>query len=86
VSAQVLATYTSDDAQLRGKRPPALLVSTSGRGRVVYCAAEVDKAMFFYSDGYLRRLIANACGWAAGAIPPSVEVRGPLILAGNQSQ
>ena len=78
--AQVLASYTSEDPALRGRRLPAFHVSTFGAGRVVYFAAGVDKAMFFYPDGYLRSLIANACRWAAGAVPPPVEVSGPLIL------
>ena len=77
---QVLATYTSDDPALRGKHLPAFHVSTFGAGRVVYFAAGVDKAMFFYPDGYLRRLIASACRWAAGDVQPAVEVNGPLIL------
>ncbi len=77
---QVLVTYTSDYQSLRGKRLPVFHVSTFGAGRVVYFAAGVDKAMFFYPDGYLRSLIANACRWAAGDVPPPVEVNGPLIL------
>src|SRR5262249_32321605 len=38
------------------------------------------KGLFFYPDGYMRELLANACRWAAQA-PPPVEVAGPLILA-----
>lgn len=59
---------------------PALLVSTCGKGRVAYFAAGVDMAMFFYPDGYQRRLLANALRWAAGDVAPPAEVSGPLML------
>lgn len=59
---------------------PATVVSTAGKGRVVYFPAAVDKALFFYPEPYQRELLRNACDWAAGA-PPPVEVRGPYMLA-----
>jgi len=56
------------------------MVATYGKGRVVYFAAGFDKAMFFYPDGAHRKLLTNACRWAAGEAPPPVEVKAPLIL------
>jgi hypothetical protein len=79
-AGQVLATYTSEDPALRGRELPAILVSEFGAGRIAYFAAGVDKAMFFYPDGACRRLLANACRWAAGSVPSPLEVKGPLIL------
>jgi hypothetical protein len=79
--AQVLATYTSEDPRLSGRRLPAVMVAGFGQGRAVYFPAGVDKAMFFYPDGYQRRLIAGACRWAAHGASPPLEVEGPLILA-----
>ena len=71
---------TSQDDRPEG-RHPAVIASTFGKGRVVYFAAGVDKAMFFYPDTYMRQLLSNACRWAAGDVPPPVEVAGPLVLA-----
>lgn len=59
---------------------PAAVVSQVGKGRVVYFPAALDQAMYFYPAGYLRRMLRNACDWAAGA-PPPVEVDAPMILA-----
>lgn len=60
---------------------PAVVTSTFGNGRVVYLAAGIDKAMFFYPDSYQRALIVNACRWAAADASPPFEVTGPLLLA-----
>jgi hypothetical protein len=78
---QVLMTYNVSQPELQRVRHPALIASTFGKGRVVYFPAGVDKAMFFYPDTYIRQLLANACHWAAGDVPPPVEVEGPLVLA-----
>jgi hypothetical protein len=77
---EVLVTYNLNDPQKGLKRHPAVIVSSYGKGRVVYFPASVDKGMFFYPDTYQRRLFANACRWAAQTDPP-IEVKGPLILA-----
>ena len=76
----VPATFTINDPKRAGKQYPALVTSSCGKGRVAYFAAGVDKAMFFYPDGALRRIFLNACRWAAADAPPPVEVQGPLIL------
>jgi Trehalose utilisation len=74
------ATFQVSDPKRAGKQFPALITSSYGKGRVVYFAAGIDKAMFFYPDGALRRIFLNACRWAADGVPPPVEVEGPLIL------
>jgi Trehalose utilisation len=77
---KVEATFATADPKRAGKQYPALITSTHGKGRVVYFAAGADRAMFFYPDSAFRRMIANACRWAAGDSAPPVEVQGPLIL------
>ncbi|QEH36089.1 Trehalose utilization [Aquisphaera giovannonii] len=76
---RVLATFAGDERS-PGKRFPAAIASEYGKGRVVYFPVGIDKAMFFYPNTFLRRLIVNACRWAAKQEPPPVEVRGPLLL------
>ena len=76
----VRATFTMNDPKRAGKQYPALVTSNYGKGRVAYFASGVDKAMFFYPDGALRRIFLNACRWAAADAPPPVQVQGPLIL------
>ncbi len=77
---EVLATFQTNDPRQAGKSYPAVIRSRHGGGRVVYFAAGVDQAMFFYPDGAFRRMLVNACRWAAGDAPPPAEVEGPLIL------
>jgi hypothetical protein len=60
---------------------PAIVASEFGKGRVVYLPAAIDKAMFFYPDGYMREMLASACLWTAHDEPPPVEVQGPLLLS-----
>ncbi len=79
--AKVLMTYRTSPTQAARGPLPAVIASSFGEGRVVYLAASVDKAMFFYPDGYMRALLANACRWAAGSHLPPLEVDGPLVLA-----
>ena len=79
--SSILASYRLPDVKPSERSHPAIMASESGKGRVVYFAAGVDKAMFFYPDGYQRRLLANACRWAAGDALPPAEVEGPLLLA-----
>lgn len=69
------------DPKRAGKDFPAIIASSHGKGRVVYFAAGVDKAMFFYPDAAHRRMLVNACRWATGNVEPPLEVKGPLILA-----
>jgi hypothetical protein len=77
----VLGRFQVSDPKRSGKQFPAVISSSFGQGRVVYFAAAVDKAMFFYPDGAFRQMIVNACRWAANDVPPPAEVKGPLILA-----
>ena len=78
---QVLATYHVNlPAERANQQHPAIIASEYGRGRVVYFPASVDKGMFFYPDGYMRELLANAAQWVARDDRPPVEVDGPLIL------
>ncbi|WP_165226484.1 ThuA domain-containing protein [Aquisphaera insulae] len=76
---RVLATF-SGEPRSPGKRWPAAIVSEYGKGRVVYFPVGIDKAMFFYPNTFLRRLLVNACLWAAHDVPPPAEARGPLLL------
>lgn len=77
----VLMTFAVPSSPPQSVRHPALIVSSFGKGRVVYFPAGVDKAMFYYPDAYLRQLLTNACLWSAADSPPPVEVSGPLLLA-----
>ena len=60
---------------------PALIASTYGQGRVVYLAAGLDQAMFFYPNTYIGEMLVNATRWTAGDSPAPLEVDGPLMLA-----
>ncbi len=60
---------------------PGLIASTYGQGRVVYMAAGLDQAMFFYPNSYIGALLLNAARWAAGDSKAPLEVDGPLMLA-----
>lgn len=78
---QVISTYNANLPGEEGRqRHPAIIVSEFGKGRVVYFAASVDKAMFFYPDAYMRQMLEHAARWAAHDVPPDVEAAGPLIL------
>lgn len=77
---QVIATYSTSKPAQAGQRYPAIIASEYGQGRVAYFPASIDKGMFFYPDGYMRRMLANACRWTARDEPPPLEVKGPLIL------
>jgi hypothetical protein len=78
---EVLATYRVNLPAERAKEQfPAVIASEFGKGRVVFFPASVDKGMFFYPDGYMRQMLANAAQWAARDDRPDVEVDGPLIL------
>ena len=59
---------------------PAFHVSTFGAGRVVYFAAGVDKAMFFYPDGYQRQVLRERLPLGRRRGPASPRGEGPLIL------
>lgn len=76
----VISTYNVNDPVKGQKRHPAIIVSEYGKGRVVYFPASVDKAMFFYPDGYARQMLANACAWVARDDKPPFEVEAPLVL------
>jgi hypothetical protein len=60
---------------------PAMIASTFGQGRVVYLAAGLDQAMFFYPNSYVGAMLVNACNWVAHDARPPLEVDGPLMLA-----
>lgn len=74
----ILATYSTTKPGETSH--PAIIASEYGKGRVVYFAASVDKAMFFYPDTYMRQMLANASRWAAHDEAPIMEAAGPLIL------
>ncbi|MGB9619212.1 MAG: hypothetical protein ACPL7K_02230 [Armatimonadota bacterium] len=78
--ANVISTYKTNNPANSANSYPAIITSEYGKGRVVYFAASVDKGMFFYPDTYMRRMLANACLWAAGDVKPPMEVEAPLIL------
>jgi hypothetical protein len=80
-SGTVLATFRVSDPKRSASTFPAVLASNYGKGRVVYFAAAVDRGMFFYPDAAFRRMLVRSCAWAAGDVPPPVEVSGPLLLA-----
>jgi hypothetical protein len=78
--AAVVCSYRLTGPGAPDRVNPAIVASTYGQGRVVYVAAGLDKAMFFYPDAFQRRLLTRACRWAAGESPPPFEVEGPLLL------
>lgn len=80
-NANVLANFQLAAPKDGSKQHPAVLASERGQGRVVYFPASFDKGMFFYPDGYMRALLANACQWCAKDVLPPLEVHGPLVLA-----
>ena len=81
----VLMTLGDEPGRSAEGRHPAVIVSTFGKGRVVYFAAGVDKAMFFYPDTYMRQLLANACRWAAGTCRRPSRSKGRCCLGGHVS-
>ncbi|MEI6071756.1 MAG: beta-galactosidase trimerization domain-containing protein [Verrucomicrobiae bacterium] len=68
-----------EQEQTPGTRWPVMSVRRVGKGRVVYCAANL---CFQYSSHwtwpFVRRLFTNAVRWAAGDNPPPFEVDGLL--------
>jgi hypothetical protein len=63
-----------------GEAPlPAMVSRTFGQGRVVYCAAALDAALWGYAYPYQRRLLARALEWAARA-PAPVAVKAPMCV------
>src|SRR6185369_10446517 len=60
---------------------PGLIASTYGEGRVVYVAAGLDQAMFFFPNAFIGQMLVNATKWVAGAAKAPIETDGPLILA-----
>src|SRR5262249_28251367 len=42
---------------------PAMIASSYGQGRVVYCPAGLDKGLFFFPNTYQRSMLVNACKW-----------------------
>lgn len=58
---------------------PALVVRPFGKGRVVYCAAALDAALWSYAYPYQRRLFARAVELAA-ARPVPIRVTAPLCV------
>jgi hypothetical protein len=49
----------------RAAEAPALLASTYGAGRVVYSAAGLDQAMFYYPNAFIGQILLNAVKWVA---------------------
>jgi len=70
-----------EEQQTPGTRWPVMSVRQFGKGRVVYCSANL---CFQYSSHwtwpFVRRLITNAVRWAAGDNPPPFEVDGLLQI------
>jgi hypothetical protein len=68
-----------EEFQQPGTRNPFLTVRRHGKGRVVYCAANLGfQYCSHYTYPYVRRLIASAVRWAAGRQAPTFQVEGPL--------
>ena len=58
---------------------PAVVAGQTGQGRCIYMGPEVGAAYYRNSYPYLRSMMAEAVGWAAGE-PPRVMVDAPLVL------
>lgn len=59
--------------------PPAIVARNFGRGKVVYCAAAIDAALWSYAYPYQRRLFARAIAWTAGR-PCPIRVVAPMCV------
>jgi len=58
---------------------PFLVVSSYGKGRVAYYAADVGQSYFVSPYQYQRKLLANAILWVAGE-GPSITVTAPMCV------
>jgi hypothetical protein len=68
-----------EEFQQPGVRNPFMTARSFGKGRVVYCAANLGfQYASHYSWAYVRRLIANAVRWSAGRRPPPFRIEGLL--------
>lgn len=71
----VAATMTPE-----GTAPvPGLVARTFGKGRVVYCAAGIDAALWSYAYPYQRRILARAIAWTARE-PKPITVKAPMCV------
>ena len=70
------------DAQVVAKRgeEPFLILSTPGKGRSAYFAADIGQSYFVAPYPYERQLMANALRWAAGQNHPPVTVHAPMCV------
>jgi hypothetical protein len=57
----------------------AVVARSFGRGRVVYCAAALDAALWSYAYPYQRRLLVKAIEWVARE-PPAIVVTAPMCV------
>lgn len=75
--AEVVATI---QPRQEGSQPlPAIVVSTYGKGKVVYMAAGFDSAYYLYPYPYQRLLITHAMRWAASE-PPRITTDAPMCV------
>lgn len=73
----VLATWCTEREP--NIRKPAIIVSTYGKGKVVYFPVNIDQFYYTFSAPYARRLLVNAVQYVAPQ-PPKVRVKGPLMM------
>ena len=63
----------------KGEPLPAVVTRTVGKGRVVYCAAALDAALWSYAYPYQRVVLAAALRWAART-PALIDVAAPMCV------
>jgi hypothetical protein len=63
----------------KGELLPAIVTRIFGKGRVVYCAAAIDAALWSYAYPYQRVLLAATLRWAAST-PPPIEIAAPMCV------
>ncbi len=64
---------------LPGEAAPFVVISTHGRGKVVYIAADVGQSYFTNPYQYERALLASSMRWAASD-KPTVQVTAPMLV------
>jgi hypothetical protein len=80
---ECLARLVSDDAEKTAiNAPPAIVVHSYGKGRVVYLPGRWDGIQSLRISPAIEKLFSNAAGWAAGEpLPVKLTASAPIAVS-----